>query len=109
PTRILTDIVMLVRFALGKDEELAPLPSIVAGKFNLWLGREQKAGRDYSPEQLSWLKAIRDHLAQNGGLERKDLQDVPAFFDKGGLLKAQALFGRRLDAVLGDLSDVLVA
>ncbi len=109
PTRILTDIVMLVRFALGKDEVLQPLPSIVAGKFNLWLGREQKAGRDYSPEQLTWLATIRDYLAQNGGLERKELQDVPAFFDKGGLLRAQALFGPRLDAVLGDLSDALVA
>ncbi len=109
PTRILTDIVMLVRFALGRDKELVPLPAIVAGKFNLWLGREQKAGRDYSTEQLAWLTAIRDHLAQNGALERKDLQDVPAFFDKGGLLKAQALFGARLDAMLGDLSDALVA
>jgi len=37
------------------------------------------------------------------------LQDVPAFFDKGGLLKAQALFGPRLDAVLSDLSEALVA
>lgn len=109
PTRILTDIVMLVRFVLGKHEVLQPLPSIVAGKFNLWVGREEKAGRKYSTEQLAWLTAIRDHLAQNGGLERKDLQDVPAFFAKGGLIKAQALFGSRLDAVLGDLSDALVA
>ncbi len=109
PTRILTDIVMLVRFALGRDEELQPLPSIVAGKFNLWLGREKNAGREYSTEQLAWLSAIRDHLAQNGALVRKDLQDVPAFFDKGGLLRAQALFGQRLDALLGDLSDALVA
>ena len=109
PTRILTDIVMLVRFALGRDKVLQPLPSIIAGKYNLWLGREKNAGRDYSPEQLTWLATIRDYLAQNGGLERKELQDVPTFFDKGGLLKAQALFGPRLDAVLGDLSDALVA
>ena len=88
---------------------LQPLPSIVAGKFNLWLGREKNAGRDYSPEQVTWLTTIRDHLAQNGGLKRKELQDVPTFFDKGGLLKAQALFGPRLDEVLGDLSDALVA
>lgn len=109
PTRILTDIVMLVRFVLGKDEVLQPLPSIVAGKFNLWVGREEKAGRKYSTEQLAWLSAIRDHLAQNGGLERMDLQDVPAFFAKGGLIKALSLFGPRLDAMLSDLSDALVA
>jgi hypothetical protein len=40
-TRILTDIVMLVRYALGLDDVLEPLPSKIAGKFNLWLGREQ--------------------------------------------------------------------
>jgi type I restriction enzyme R subunit len=108
-TRILTDIVMLVRFALGKDDVLEPLPAKIAGKFNLWLGREKNAGREYSPEQLAWLNAIRDHLAVNGDLTRRDLQDMPAFSGKGGLIKAQDLFGSRLDAVLGDLSDALVA
>ncbi len=109
PTRILTDIVMLVRFALDKDEVLEPLPSKVAGKFNLWLGREKNAGREYSTEQLAWLNAIRDHLAVNGDVTRGDLQDMAAFSGKGGLVKAQALFGPRLDSVLGDLSDALVA
>ncbi|MEX0841036.1 MAG: DEAD/DEAH box helicase family protein [Xanthobacteraceae bacterium] len=108
-TRILTDIVMLVRFALDKDEMLEPLPSKIAGKFNLWLGREKNAGRDYSQEQLAWLTAIRDHLAVNGDVTRGDLQDMPAFSGKGGMIKARELFGTRLDGVLEDLSDALVA
>jgi type I restriction enzyme R subunit len=108
-TRILTDIVMLVRFALDKDEVLEPLPAKIAGKFNLWIGREKNAGRDYSQEQLAWLNAIRDHLAVNGNVTRSDLQDMAAFSGKGGLVKARELFGPRLDAVLGDLSDALVA
>lgn len=109
PTRILTDIVMLVRFALGRDEVLERLPAKIAGKFNLWLGREKNAGREYSTEQLAWLNAIRDHLAVNGDITRHDFQDMATFSGKGGLVKAQALFGARLDAVLGDLSDALVA
>jgi type I restriction enzyme R subunit len=109
PTRILTDIVMLVRFALGRDEVLEPLPAKVAGKFNLWLGREKNAGREYSTEQLAWLAAIRDHLAVNGDVTRRDLQEMVAFAGRGGLVKAQELFGTRLDSVLGDLSDALVA
>lgn len=109
PTRILTDIVMLVRFALGKDEVLEPLPSKVAGKFNLWLGREQKAGRLYTPEQLIWLNAIRDHLAVNAEVTAADLQEVPAFGDKGGLMRARTLFGANLNDLLGDLTDALVA
>ena len=108
-TRILTDIIMLVRFALGKDEVLEPLPAKVAGKFNLWLGREKNAGREYSTEQLAWLTAIRDHLAVNAEVTRDDLQDMAAFSGRGGLVKASELFGTKLDDLLGDLSDVLVA
>jgi len=108
-TRILTDIVMLVRYALGLDETLEPLPARIAGRFNLWLGREQKAGRAYTDEQLAWLTAIRDHLAVNAEIGPKDLQDVPAFGDKGGLVRARALFGARLDDVLDDLTGALVA
>jgi type I restriction enzyme R subunit len=109
PTRILTDIVMLVRYALGKDEVLEPLPSKVAGKFNLWLGREQRAGRTYTDEQLAWLNAIRDHLAVNAEVTVRDLQDVAAFGDKGGIVRARVLFGARLNEILDDLSDALVA
>jgi type I restriction enzyme R subunit len=108
-TRILTDVVMLVRFALGLDEVLEPLPAKIAGKFNLWLGSEKNAGREYSSEQRAWLDAIRDHLAVNGDVTRDDLQEMPAFSGKGGLIKARELFGPRLDTVLGDLSDALVA
>ena len=108
-TRILTDIVMLVRYALGLDEVLEPLPSKIAGKFNLWLGREQRAGRTYTDEQLAWLNAIRDHLAVNAEVTMRDLQDVAAFGDKGGVVRAQVLFGARLNEILHDLSDALVA
>ena len=108
-TRILTDIVMLVRYALGLDDVLEPLPSRVAGKFNLWLGREQRAGRAYTDEQLAWLNAIRDHLAVNAEVTVRDLQDVAAFGDKGGLARARGLFGARLNEILDGLSDALVA
>src|SRR4029079_5606612 len=107
--RILTDIVMLVRFALDKEKVLEPLPAQVAGKFNLWIGREKTAGREYSQEQLAWLNAIRDHLAVNGGVTRRDLQDMPDFAGKGGLIKAQQLFGGPLDAWLVESSAELVA
>ena len=108
-TRILTDIVMLVRYALGLDDILEPLPSKIAGRFNLWLGREQRAGRAYSAEQLAWLAAVRDHLAVNAEITVGDLQEVAAFGDKGGIVRARALFGAKLNDMLDDLSDALVA
>jgi type I restriction enzyme, R subunit len=109
PTRILTDIVMLVRFALDKDDVLEPLPAKVAGKFNLWLGREKNAGREYSTEQLSWLVAIRDHLGVNADVTQQDLQEMATFAGKGGLVRARELFGSQLDDLLADLTDALVA
>lgn len=108
-TRILTDIVMLVRYALALDDVLEPLPAKVAGKFNLWLGREQRAGRTYTDEQLTWLTGIRDHLAVNAEVAIRDLQEVAAFGDKGGIVRARALFGARLDDILDELSEALVA
>jgi hypothetical protein len=37
------------------------------------------------------------------------LQDVPAFGDKGGLVRARTLFGVRLNDMLDALSDTPVA
>ena len=109
PAKVLTDIVSLVRFAIGSTETLAPLSMDMAGRFNLWLGREKKAGRVYSQEQLAWLEAIRDHLAANIELSLKDLQEFPQFTSKGGVIAARQAFGSRLEDVIGDVTEALVA
>jgi type I restriction enzyme R subunit len=105
----LADIVMLVRYALGEIEALEPLSSVVAGRFNLWLGREEKAGRTYTDEQRAWLLAIRDHLAVNVEVTTADLSDAPEFAAKGGAFQARRLFGSELPRLLDDLTDALVA
>jgi type I restriction enzyme R subunit len=109
PAGTLADIVMLVRYAIGVSESLEPLPSVIAGRFNLWLGREEKAGRVYSEEQRAWLTAIRDHLGVNIEIRPEDMMDAPEFSGRGGIVKARALFGTRLPGLLDELSDVLVA
>lgn len=109
PAGTLADIVMLVRYAIGECESLEPLPSVIAGRFNLWLGREEKAGRTYSDEQRNWLMAIRDHLGVNIEIRPEDMMDAPEFSARGGIVRARALFGAKLPALLEELSDVLVA
>jgi type I restriction enzyme R subunit len=109
PAGTLADIVMLVRYAVGQSETLEPLPSLIAGRFNLWLGREERAGRTYTDEQRNWLLAIRDHLAVNIEIRPEDMTDAPEFTSRGGLLRARALFGARLPGLLDELSDTLVA
>lgn len=109
PAKALTDIVALVRFATGRLETLAPLSSDMAGRFNLWLGREKQAGRQYSQVQLGWLEAIRDHLAANIELPLRDLQELPQFERRGGVIAARAAFPQRLEVVVDDLTSALVA
>lgn len=107
--RILTEVIALVRFALGQADALEPTSVQAERRFNLWLGREKKAGRDYTPAQLAWLTAIRDHVAANAEVTREDLMEAPAFTDQGGLIAARGLFGDRLDALLTEVRDAVAA
>ena len=110
PERLLTDVVALIRFALGRTETLEPFSVDVERRFNLWLGREKNAGRDYTDEQMRWLKLIKDHVAANAEITLDDLQDSPSFTDQGGRIAAARTFGaQRIAALLDELSDALVA
>jgi type I restriction enzyme R subunit len=109
PTRALSDMVMLVRYAVGQSTSLEPLPATIAGRFNLWLGREERAGRTYTEAQRTWLFAIRDFIAVNVGISPEDLMEAPDFTAQGGLVRAHALFGDRLKPLLDELPEVLIA
>jgi type I restriction enzyme R subunit len=109
PARALSDIVMLVRYAIGAATTLEPLPATIAGRFNLWLGREERAGRMYTEAQRAWLFSIRDFIAVNVDITPQDLMDAPDFAAQGGLLRAHALFGDRLRPILDELPQVLTA
>ena len=109
PARALSDIVMLVRYALGDLTTLEPLPATIAGRFNLWVGREERAGRTYTEAQRAWLFAIRDFIAVNVDITPEDLMDAPDFAAQGGLARAHAVFGDRLRPLLDELPQVLTA
>lgn len=110
PDRLLTDVVALVRYALGQAETLEPFSVDVERRFNLWLGREKKAGREYTDEQMRWLRLIKEHVAANAEITVEDLQDAPAFTDLGGRIAAARAFGpQRIGVLLDELSEALVA
>jgi len=106
----LTEIVSLVRFALGLDEVLEPYSAKVEQRFNLWIGREKKAGREYTPEQMEWLKTIAGYIAANAEITPRDFIEIPSLSDKGGIVQAQKVFGKqRLNEMLDELQGALVA
>jgi type I restriction enzyme R subunit len=69
---LLTDLIFLVRFAVGKEGELVPFRQEVEQKFNLWVGRQIKVGREFTEEQMTWLRLIKDHIAANVEMPLRD-------------------------------------
>ncbi|MEM9590886.1 MAG: DEAD/DEAH box helicase family protein [Pseudomonadota bacterium] len=105
----LTEIVSLVRFALGYDAVLEPFAAKVEQRFNLWIGREKNAGRAYTDEQMGWLRTIAGFIAANAEIAPRDFMEVPGLADKGGILRAREVFGSRFDDLLDDIQGALVA
>ena len=106
--RLLTDIVSLVRFALHQDDELVPFGDKVRDRFDHWLAQQRNQGRDFTAEQLRWLKMMRDHVATSAEITVHDF-DLAPFFEAGGLGKAAQIFGNDFHRILEELSEVLAA
>ena len=104
--RVMADIVSLVRYAIGNDEELAPFAERVEERFQGWLAMQETAGRDFTAEQRQWLEAIKDHIAGSVSIEIGDLE-LPPFAQRGRLGRAHALFGDGLAALLEELNLAL--
>ncbi|AVX02580.1 type I site-specific deoxyribonuclease [Maritalea myrionectae] len=105
----LTELVSLVRFALGYDKVLEPFAAKVEQRFNLWIGREKKAGRDYTDEQMAWLRTIANFVAANAEIEPRDFMESPSLAEQGGVLKAREVLGTGLNDMLDELQGALVA
>ena len=86
---------------------LEPFSRRVEQRFNLWVGRQLKAGRSFTDEQTEWLRLIKDHIAHNAEVTPDDLKQIPVFTDRGGLLKARRQFGGQLQPTLDDMNGAL--
>lgn len=106
--KLLTNLVSLVRFAIGKDALLEPFSATVNRRFDEWLAKQQQNGHAFTPEQREWLTMIKDHIATSVAVGWDDFDNVP-FSAKGGRVKAYNLFGQDLDRVMEELNAVLVA
>ena len=107
PSRLLTDLIALVRYALEQSETLEPFPLTVEERYKNWMIDQQEAGREFNAEQLAWLEMIKNHIAASVTIEMDDFEQVP-FNHKGGAVKVYELFGAELDGILEELSQVLV-
>jgi type I restriction enzyme R subunit len=107
--RQLTDLVSLVRFALGLDAELRPFADEVDRRFQAWIFRHNaRRGTAFTPDQTEWLRLIKEHIASSCRIGREDF-DYAELADKGGLQKAWGLFGEELDGLMDEMNVELVA
>lgn len=107
PEKQLTNLIQLVRFALGQDKELQDFSSIANSRFNLWRGRQIKKGITFSEEQDRFLEIIKDNIISNACIEVDDIQNM--CYDEGGIFKAKKLFGENLEPLLEDIYLSLVS
>jgi type I restriction enzyme R subunit len=107
-TKLMTDLVSLVRYAIHQENELRPFRDVAFARFDKWLSDQEKQGRKFTDEQKQWLTAIRDHIAASVSIEPDDLELSP-FSQWGGLGKAHKIFGSDLPSILNQLNEALAA
>ena len=106
PQKLLTNIVSLVRFAIGYANVLEPFPDEVDRNFTEWLNKQEQHGNHFTPEQKEWLNMIKHHITTSLNINI-DAFELSPFNQKGGAVKAYQLFGQQLNNILEELNTVL--
>jgi len=104
----LVDLIALVRHAIDPEEPIVPVVMTVEERYRKWLGEQKARGIDFTPEQLRWLDAIRDHIATSLRIDQGDF-DYPPLYQLGGLGGVTEVFGDRLSEILDELNERLAA
>ena len=99
----LTDLISLVRYAIGENAFLEPFKQTVNRRFVEWL-----RGKPITGEQQMWLEMVRDHIATSLDIRKSDFEYTP-FAELGNGAKVYQLFGDDLNNILTDLTEKLVS
>jgi type I restriction enzyme R subunit len=78
------DLIGLLRYELGLDQEVRPYRALVEERYAAWRARQEQAGASFTPDQIWWLDRIVDVIATDAAIEPDHLKDVP-FIERGGV------------------------
>ena len=107
--RQLSDIIALIKFAIGLEDQLKPFSVQVDTRFKKWIFRHNAQRKTaFTADQTEWLRLIKDHISTSAGISRDDF-DYSPFADRGGLQKVWGLFEEELDVVMEEMNQELVA
>ncbi|WP_199178026.1 DEAD/DEAH box helicase family protein [Mycobacterium hubeiense] len=104
----LTDLVSLVRYATGVDDELVPYAERVQEKYANWLAQQEQAGVVFSDTERWWLDRMVTVIANSAGIRVEDLDDVP-FTERGGTDGAIRDLGDKAGELIDELNAELTA
>lgn len=107
PGQVATDLLALLRFELGLDDELKPFGEVVEWRWEQWL-QEQDAAARFTQGQLDWLDLMKDVITRSLTITRDDFDLDQALSGAGGLGRAWADFDGKLDEVITELNQQLV-
>ncbi|WP_048548174.1 type I restriction-modification enzyme R subunit C-terminal domain-containing protein, partial [Nostocoides jenkinsii] len=104
----LTDLVSLLRYTVGLDDELVPYAARVQERYAAWLAQQEQSGTEFSPLERWWLDRMVDVIASSVGITADDLDRAP-FTEKGGVDGALRDLGDRAETYLDELNAELTA
>ncbi|MDX6738700.1 DEAD/DEAH box helicase family protein [Actinocorallia sp. A-T 12471] len=103
------DLVTVIRYELGIDEQPRPYEDIINERFTNWLARQEQAGARFTHDQIWWLENIAQTTALSVQFDTAALDDVP-FSTRGGTDGFLASFGDdRAINILQELDQDLTA
>lgn len=103
-----TDLVALIRFALGYDNELVPYSSTIEQRWANWLAQQAQAGTEFTETEMWWLENIKNVVIQSGDFHNTDLE-LPPFTERGGTDGAIRDLGSQVAPLLQGLAEGLTA
>ena len=103
-----TDLVSLVRFTLGEDDELVPYAEKVRERYQAWLAQQEQAGVRFTDKQRWWLDKIAEVVATSAGVTPDELDNAP-FAERGGVDGAIRDLGTEAAQYLEQLNQELTA
>ncbi|MCU4162507.1 DEAD/DEAH box helicase family protein [Carboxylicivirga caseinilyticus] len=109
PKDELTALISLIRRSCGIDDKLKAFDKTIDENFKNWIFK-QNAGQHnrFTPEQMDWLRMIKDHVVSSYHIEMDDLDYTP-FDAQGGRGMMYQLFGKEMTEIIDELNEVLVA
>jgi len=108
PAHTLTDLVSLVRYTVGAEDELVPYAELVRERYAAWLAQQKQAGVTFTESQKWWLDRMVSVIASSAGINASDLDDAP-FTERGGVDGALRDLGDRAADLIDELNTELTA